>query len=61
MSRVFTNGPGDMSSISDLVIPKSKKMVLDTALLNSQHYKERIKGKVVQSSERSSTLPYTSV
>ena len=38
-----------------------KKMVLDTSLLNTQHYKGRIKGKVEQSSERSSALPYTSV
>ena len=29
-------------------------MVLDTSLLNSQHYKVRIKGKVEQSKERSS-------
>ena len=28
-------------------------MVLDTALLNTQHYKVRIKGKVEQSGERS--------
>ena len=36
-------------------------MVLDAALLNSQHYKVRIKGKVEQSREWSSALPYTSV
>ena len=36
-------------------------MVLDAALLNIQYYKVRIKGKVEQSSERSSALPYTSV
>ena len=35
-------------------------MVLDTALLNTQHYKVKIKGKVKQSMERSSILPYTS-
>ena len=33
------------------------KMVLDTSLLNTQQYKVRIKGKVEQSRERSSTLP----
>ena len=38
-----------------------KKMVLDTSLLNTQQYKVRIKGKVEQSRERSSALPYTSV
>ena len=36
-------------------------MVLDYALLNTQHYKEMIKGKVEQSKEWSSALPYTSV
>ena len=30
-------------------------------LLNTQHYKERIKAKEEQSKERSSALPYTSV
>ena len=38
-----------------------KKMVLDAALLNTQHYKVRIKDKVKQSKERSSALPYTLV
>ena len=40
---------------------KDFKMVLDTSLLNTQQYKVRIKGKVEQSSERSSALPYTLV
>ena len=61
MSGVFTNGPGDQSSIPVHVIPKTKKMVLDTFLLNTQHYKVWIKGKVEQSRERSNTIPYTSV
>ena len=43
------------------VIPKTQKMVLDASLLNTQHYKVRIKGKVEQSRERSSALPYTLV
>ena len=34
-----------------------KKMVLDATLLNTQHYKARIKGKLEQSRERSSALP----
>ena len=34
-------------------------MVLDATLLNTQHYKVRIKGKVKQSRERSNALPYT--
>ena len=32
--------------------------VLDTSLLNTQHYKVRIKGKVKQFWERSRALPY---
>ena len=42
MSRVFTSGPGDWCSIPGQVIPKTQKMVLDDALLNTQHYKVRI-------------------
>ena len=59
--RVFANGPGDLSSIPGRVIPKTQKMVLDASLLNTQHCKVRIKGKVEQSRERSSALPYTLV
>ena len=59
--RVFANGPGDLSSIPGRIIPKTFKMVLDTSLLNTQQYKVGIKGKVVQSRERSSALLYTSV
>ena len=36
-------------------------MVLDAALLNTQHYEVRIKGKVEQSREWSNALPYNSV
>ena len=61
VGRVFTNGPGDLGSIPDQVIPKTLKMVLDTSLLNTQQYKVCIEGKVEQSKERSSALPYTSV
>ena len=59
--RVFANGPGDLGSIPGRVIPKTQKMVLDASLLNTQHYKVRIKGKVEQSRERSRALPYTFV
>ena len=55
------NGPGDLGSIPGRVIPKTLKMVLDTTLLNTQHYKVRFKGKVEQSWEWSSALPYTLV
>ena len=61
MVRVFANGPGDRGSIPDRVISKTLKMVLDAAFLSTQHYKVKIKGKVEQSRERSSDLPYTSV
>ena len=54
--RVFANG-----SIPGRVIPKTLKMELDTTLLNTQHYKVRFKGKVEQSREWSSALPYTLV
>ena len=57
MSSVFANGPGDRSSIPGWVMPKTQKMVIDTALLNTQHYKVRIKGKVKQSSEWINALP----
>ena len=40
---------------------KRKKKVLDAALLNTQHYKVQIKGKVEQSRKRSSALPYIPV
>ena len=44
--NLFTNGLGDQGSIPDRVIPKTLKMVLDVALLNTRHYKVKIKGKV---------------
>ena len=59
--RVFANGPVDRASILGRVIPKTEKSVLDPALLNTQHYKVRIKGKVEQSRERSWVLPNISV
>ena len=59
MVRVFANGPEDLGSILGRVIPKTQKMVLDATLLNTQHYKVMIKGKVEQSRGRSSALPYT--
>ena len=59
--RVFANGLGDLGSIPGRVIPKTLKMEHDTTLLNTQHYKVRFKGKVEQSRERSSALPYTLV
>ena len=55
MSWVFTNSPGDLSSIPGQVIPKTQKMELDAAWLTIQHYKERME----KSKEWSSALPYT--
>ena len=60
MSSVFANGPGDQGSVPGRVLPKTQKMVFDSTLLKSQHYKVRIKGKVEHSWEWNSTLPYTS-
>ena len=61
ISRVFANGPGDWDSFPGWVILKTQKMVLDATLLNTQHYKVKIKSKVGKSREWSSALPYTSV
>ena len=61
MSRMFTNGPGDQGSIPVWVTLKTQKMVFDAALLNTQHFKVRIKGKIEQSREKCNALPYTSV
>ena len=61
MLRVFAYGPEDLGSIPGRVIPKTLKMVVDVSLLNTQHYKVGIKGKVEKSRERSSALPYTMV
>ena len=45
MARMFANGPGDRDSVPGRVIPKAQKMVLYASLINTQHYKIRIKGK----------------
>ena len=49
MGRVFAIGPEDWDSIPRQVIPRTHKMVLNAALLSTQFYKVRIKGKVEQS------------
>ena len=53
--------PGDLGPTPGRILPKTLKMVLDTSLLNTQHYKVRIEGKVEQSRERSSALSHTLV
>ena len=40
---------------------KDSKIILDAFLFNTKFYKVRIKGKIMQSRERSSALPYTLV
>ena len=60
-SGSFANGLGGRVSIPDRVKPKTQKIVLDAALLSTQHYKVWIKSKVEKSRERSSALPNTSV
>ena len=54
MSRVFANGPGDLVSIPGRVIPKTQKGYLPS----TKYYKVSIKGKVEQSWEWRSALPY---
>ena len=61
MVKVFVKGPEDLGPIPGRVRPKTQKMVLDATLLNTQHYKVRIKGKVEQSRKKSRALLYTSV
>ena len=61
VGRVFVNGQWDRSSIPGWVITKTQKMVLDVALLITQHCKLRINGKMEQSRARSIVFPYTSV
>ena len=53
VGRVFANGLEDRDSIPAQVIPKTEKMVLDSSLLNTQHYNN---SKMEQSSERSGAL-----
>ena len=61
MSWPFANGSKDWGSIPGRVLPKTQKLLLDVALLSTQHYKVRIEGKVEQSREWSSALPYNLV
>ena len=57
MVRVFANGPEDWGSIPGWALLKTQKMVFDAALLNTQHYKVQIKGKVEQSKNRIVSSP----
>ncbi len=59
LSKVFAYGPGNLWFNPRSSHTKDSKMVLDAILLNTQHYKVRIKGKVEQSRERYSALSPT--
>ena len=61
--RVFANGPGDLGSIPGRVLPKTLKwnLIPPCLTLSIIYYKVRFKGKVEQSWEWSSALPYTLV
>ena len=56
--RESANCPVDVGSILGRVIPKTSKMVFDTSLLNTQHYKVRIMGKVEQFRENSTAFSH---
>ena len=58
---VFANDPGDWGSIPGRAVLKTQKWYLMPPCLTHQRYKVRINGKVEQSREWSSALPYTSV
>ena len=45
MSRVFANDPRDCGSIPVRLVPKAQKMLLDTSLLNTQHYKVQLRAR----------------
>ena len=53
--RVFVNGPGDRGSSLGRVILRNQKMIFDTAILNTLHYKVRIKCQVEQSRKKISS------
>ena len=55
----MVQGTGVQSQVESY--QRLKKILLDAALLNTQHYKVSIKGKVVQSKERNSAHSYTLV
>ena len=59
MNRVFDKGLGDRGSIPGRVIPNTHKWYL--MLPSLARNKGKIKGKVEQSWEWGSALPYTSV
>ena len=61
MSRVLANGQGNRGSLPGRVKPKTQKMLLNTTLINTQHYNVCIKGKMGQSRDRICAISITSV
>ena len=66
MGRVLAIFPGDgvqsqVESYHRSSNIKDSEVVLDAVLLNTQHYKVRVKGKVEQSGERNSAFPNISM
>ena len=61
MGTVFANGPGDLGSIPGHSHTKDLKNGIWSHFDPTLHYKVCIKGKMEQSREGSSTLPYTLV
>ena len=57
MSTGLANGPGDRGSTPGRVILTTQKLILDSALLNTQQYKVWMKGKGEQCREWSGTAP----
>ena len=58
--REFANGPGDLGLIPGRVRPKTQKMVLDVTLLNTQHYKVRVKWSNLGTGEAPYLTPWCS-
>ena len=58
LCRVFGNEPEDWVSIPGRTLPKAQRWYLMLPRFNTPHYMVRIKGKVEQSREWSSTLLY---
>ena len=52
MSRAFTNGLEDHGSIPGRIIPKTQKMVLDAALLNTHYWKDQGQSGAIQGMEK---------
>ena len=59
--RMFTKGSREWILITHQIIPKTQKLVLNTSLLDTLHYKVCIKDKMDQFREKSCPHPYTFV